>query len=196
MEVAATALKRERDAATVTVDELQGTISGAGHDMKSLITGLVLAVESVVTALQSDAAQSTTPPSAGAQQAVKTCIDAYGTIMHLTMIVNRSVDYCKIRADLNLTPTLQPVHLADCVQQVIGCCSSDAGMSIQLKDIPTEVPIEGITDASWLQDNLLCVVGNACKYSERTRMRAGGGITVSLRRVMVGGRCRPSSCVR
>jgi CheY-like chemotaxis protein len=61
-------------------------------------------------------------------------------------------------------------------------------MSIQLKDIPTDVPIEGITDASWLQDNLLCMVGNACKYSERTRVRSSGGIIVVVRRVMVGGR--------
>ena len=185
MEMAAAALTKERDAATVTVDELQVTISGAGHDMKSPITGLVLAVESVVTTLQGDLSQHAV---ASTQQVVRTCIDAYGTIMHLTMIVNRSVDYCKIRADLNLTPTMQPVHLADCIQQVIGCYSSDAGMSVTLKDIPTDVPIECLTDASWLQDNLLCVVGNACKYSQRTRVRVSGGIVVIVRRIMVGGR--------
>jgi signal transduction histidine kinase len=188
MEMVATGLKKERDAATVTVDELQVTISGAGHDMKSPITGLVLAVESVVTTLQTELLHCAAPPSAATEQAMRTCIDAYGTIMHLSMIVNRSVDYCKIRADLNLTPTLQPVHLVDCIQQVIGCYASDAGMSIVLKDIPTGVPAEGITDASWLQDNLLCMVGNACKYSERSRVQSVDAIIVVVRMVVVGGR--------
>ena len=185
MKLVSTRLKKERDAAAMTADELHVTISGAGHDMKSPITGLVLAVESVVTTLQRDLSQHALPST---QQAVRTCIDAYGTIMHLTMIVNRSVDFCKIRGGLNLTPTLQPVHLADCIQQVIGCYSSDAGMSVTLKDIPTDVPVEGLTDASWLQDNLLCIVGNACKYSQRSRVRADGGILVVVRRVILGGR--------
>ena len=185
MKLVSTRLKKERDAAAMTADELHVTISGAGHDMKSPITGLVLAVESVVTTLQRDLSQHALPST---QQAVRTCIDAYGTIMHLTMIVNRSVDFCKIRGGLNLTPTLQPVHLVDCIQQVIGCYSSDAGMSVTLKDIPTDVPVEGLTDASWLQDNLLCIVGNACKYSQRSRVRADGGILVVVRRVILGGR--------
>ena len=185
MEIVSTRLKAERDAAALTAEELHVTISGAGHDMKSPITGLVLAVESVVTTLQRDISQHALPSTL---QAVKTCVDAYGTIMHLTMIVNRSVDFCKIRGDLDLTPTLQPVHLVDCIQQVIGCYSSDAGTCVTLKDIPTDVPIEGLTDASWLQDNLLCMVGNACKYSQRTRVRADGGIVVNVRRVMVGRR--------
>ena len=144
-------MQMERDAATVTKDDLQATIASSGHDMKSPITSLMLAIESVVSTLQDDMASKKGQELSSHRQAVGTCMDAFGTIMHLNMIVNRSVDYCNILATISLTPTLRPVHLKDCIEQVIKVCAATSSMSVRLTGISANVPVHVLTDAFWLQ---------------------------------------------
>jgi hypothetical protein len=143
----------ERDAANVTKDDLQAIVAGSGHDMKSPITSLLLAIESVVSMLQDDMGSDEGQETASSSQhpAVGTCMDAFGTIMHLSMIVNRSVDYCKILANLSLTPTLRPVHVKDCVEQIIKICAATASMPVKLTALPSSVPEHVLTDGFWLQ---------------------------------------------
>ena len=146
-------MKIERDAANVTKDDLQAIVASSGHDMKSPITSLLLAIESVVSTLQDDldSQTQTSLATASQRQALGTCVDAFATIMHLNMIVNRSVDYCKILANLSLTPSLRSVHVKDCVEQVINASAADAGMAVTLTTVAADVPIYLLTDAFWLQ---------------------------------------------
>ena len=242
-------MKIERDAANVTKSDLQAIVASSGHDMKSPITSLLLAIESVVSTLQDDLASQSQSnnETSSRRQALGTCVDAFGTIMHLNMIVNRSVDYCKILANLSLTPSPRSVHVKDCIEQVINASAADAGMAVILTTVAPDVPTYLLTDAFWLQvrddlsdsvhlhtctcvlrsivvdkscqqhqvtlnhlnllssfvsfsccyaicyhahqDNLLCMVGNACKYSQRQRVDGSDrGITVTAFCVLVGGR--------
>jgi hypothetical protein len=71
--------------------------------------------------------------------------------MHLSMIVNRSVDYCKILANLSLTPTLRPVHVKDCVEQVISASAAIADVAVALAAFSSSVPEHLLTDGFWLQ---------------------------------------------
>ena len=221
-------MRIERDAANVTKDDLQAIVASSGHDMKSPITSLLLAIESLVSTLQDDLESQTqnSQVTSSQRQALGTCVDAFDTIMHLNMIVNRSVDYCKILANLSLTPSLRSVHVKDCVEQVINASAAVAEVAVTLSIVSSNVPIFLLTDAFWLQvstnvgvsayawqlycvcmfvyiiftlistvsfiarqDNLLCVVGNACKYSQRSRVDgSSSGITVTVHCVLVGGR--------
>jgi signal transduction histidine kinase len=144
-------MRIERDAANVTKDDLQAIVASSGHDMKSPITSLLLAIESVVSTLQSDLVTQTLHHTPSLHQALGTCIDAFGTIMHMAMIVNRSVDYCKILANLSLTPTLRPVHVKDCVEQVISASSAIADVAVTLTAFSSSVPEHLLTDGFWLQ---------------------------------------------
>ena len=144
-------MRIERDAANVTKDDLQAIVAGSGHDMKSPITSLLLAIESVVSAVESDVTANGGKETLPQRQALGTCVDAYGTIMHMSMIVNRSVDYCKILANLSLTPTLRPVHVKDCVEQVISASAAIADVAVTLTALPSSVPEHLLTDGFWLQ---------------------------------------------
>ena len=153
-------MRIERDAANVTKDDLQAIVASSGHDMKSPITSLLLAIESVVSTLQSEVATQPSHHSSPLHQALGTFVDALGTIMHMGMIVNRSVDYCKILANLSLTPTLRSVHVKDCVEQVISASSAIADVAVTLTALPSSVPEHLLTDGFWLQVSAasLCVV--------------------------------------
>ena len=146
-------MKVERDAANVTKDDLQAIVASSGHDMKSPITSLLLAFESVVTTLQSDlsSGSQSSQETAARRQVLGTCVDAFGTIMHLNMIVNRAVDYCKILANLALTPTLRTVHVQDCISQVVNASAAVTAAAATLTTVSPNVPTRLLTDAFWLQ---------------------------------------------
>ena len=62
-------------------------------------------------------------------------------------------------------------------------CSATSDVQVAIR-AGSDALGEGLTDPSWLQDNLLCVIGNACKYSESTLARghrrsgsASGGVS-------------------
>jgi Response regulator receiver domain len=53
-------------------------------------------------------------------------------------------------------------------------CSPDA--EVQVAPLPVGLPYCGMTDSSWLQENLFCIVNNAVKYSKA----APGGVLVTV----------------
>ena len=54
--------------------------------------------------------------------------------------------------------------------------AQDTGIDVTMEPIPIDVPEEILADEKWLKDDLLCVAGNAVKYS-----RARQGTPVQLR---------------
>ena len=98
-------------------DELKVTAASRGHDMKSPVTALALAVESVIHTLMDGCANEDELPSKQAQ-AVGTCVDAFCTVLQLNQIINRATDFSKILGNLPLRPTLAPASFGACLRQV------------------------------------------------------------------------------
>ena len=192
MECAAEFLSVEMTNSRMARDELKVTIASTGHDMKSPVTALTLAVESVIHTLTDGCASKDDLPPRQAQ-AVGTCIDAFCTVLHLNQIINRSTDYTKILGNLSLRPTLSPTSFGECLRQVATVCAAASEVPVAVRP-GSDVLGEGLTDPSWLQDNLLCIIGNACKYA--TKSRSSASTTTSLAPVVVWGRIVMAAGVR
>jgi CheY-like chemotaxis protein len=91
-----------------------------------------------------------------------------GTYQILLMTINRFTDYTKISHEIPLVPTMESVHLIDTLVAPISCVQ-DLQNRIRIDVEPMDKNISEfiMTDRQWLQDNILCLVSNAVKFSMR-----------------------------
>ena len=67
-----------------------------------------------------------------------------------------------------LRPTFEGVHIRNALKLPISCLQRfQSKVSIKLQELPDNIAIVILTDKQWLQENLLCLLSNAVKYSNR-----------------------------
>ena len=98
---------------------------------------------------------------------VTTSGETIGCYHMLLMAINRSSDYSKIIHGIALMPTLEPVHVIHTLQNALSSMNLFRGNTIiQLDSIDQVIQKQWImTDRQWLQDNMLCLLSNAIKFS-------------------------------
>jgi CheY-like chemotaxis protein/signal transduction histidine kinase len=98
---------------------------------------------------------------------MKTTLESLvGTYQILLMTINRFTDYTKVTHEIPLVPTMESIHLIDSLTAPISCVQ-DLQNRIRIKVEPIDNAISEFvfTDRQWLQDNILCLVSNAVKFS-------------------------------
>ena len=98
----------------------------------------------------------------------------------MVMNINRSIEYTKACNGLALAAKLETVEVAEVVNMPIICMQEvqsggSSVLPIHLSPLPLELASHMITDRLWLQENLLCLLSNAVKYSSK------GAISVHVR---------------
>ncbi len=96
----------------------------------------------------------------------------------MLMAINRCIDFSKANSGLKLTPKLESVNLKEAIELPLNCMSNIQNRilihfkqsSLSTSNICSHI----ITDKQWLQENLLCLLSNAVKYSTE------GTVTVSI----------------
>jgi hypothetical protein len=108
---------------------------------------------------------------------IKQCLHGVkNTNAFMLMTINRCIDYTKASKGLKLTPKNETIHLVDVLQLPLDCMHNiQDKVSIELVPLPDEVCTHIITDKQWLQENLLCLLSNAVKYTTK------GDVTVSAK---------------
>jgi CheY-like chemotaxis protein len=84
----------------------------------------------------------------------------------LLMTINRCTDYTKTSHNITLVPTPETMSLSEAIDAPISCAKElqkRVDVELQLDEKISEYII---MDRQWLEDNLLCLVSNAVKYSE------------------------------
>lgn len=107
---------------------------------------------------------------------IKSCLrDIVNTNSFMLMSINRCIDYTKVSDGMKLKPRNETIDLADALSLPIVCMqNSQENSVISMGDIPSEICTHVITDKQWLQENVLCLLSNAVKYS------TGGEVFVSI----------------
>jgi signal transduction histidine kinase len=85
----------------------------------------------------------------------------------MKVAVHRSVDFAKSAHGVALQPALETVDLAAALGftlRVVRQLHSSA--SIAVAPMPSDLCAAVVTDRHWLSENLLCLLGNAVKYSD------------------------------
>jgi CheY-like chemotaxis protein len=89
-----------------------------------------------------------------------------GAYQVLLMKINRFTDYTKFTHGIPLIPTMEAIHLYDALYAPISCVQDlQSRINIELEGIEKGISEYIITDRQWLQDNILCLVYNAVKFS-------------------------------
>ncbi len=82
------------------------------------------------------------------------------------MTFNRCIDYTKASKGMKLVPKYETVDLREALQFPIECMSNiQERIGIKVEALSEEICSHIITDKQWLQENLLCLLSNAVKYS-------------------------------
>eukprot|EP00981_Chlorochromonas_danica_P006676 scaffold1450_cov181-Ochromonas_danica.AAC.6 len=93
----------------------------------------------------------------------------------MLMTIHRCIDYAKASKGLKLVPKHETIDLLATLSLPLNCMKDiQQRVSITMNPIPQVVSSHIITDKQWLQENLLCLLSNAVKYSN------AGSVNVSV----------------
>eukprot|EP00981_Chlorochromonas_danica_P007180 scaffold1594_cov171-Ochromonas_danica.AAC.15 len=93
----------------------------------------------------------------------------------MLMNIHRCIDYVKASKDLKLTPKYETVYLLEAISLPLQCMKNiQQRVSINFLPIQKDICSHVITDKQWLQENVLCLLSNAVKYSN------GGSVQVKI----------------
>eukprot|EP00981_Chlorochromonas_danica_P016212 scaffold16062_cov278-Ochromonas_danica.AAC.2 len=118
----------------------------------------------------------------------------------MMMTINRCIDYTKASKGLKLVPKYETIELMETLSLPFKCMKDiSQKVHVHLEEMSKDICSHVITDKQWLQENILCLLSNAVKYS------AGGQVNgrVLLKRVgeigpgsvcQLPGSLRQSSC--
>ena len=108
--------------------------------------------------------------------AIQEClVNIRNTNSFMLMIINRIIDYTKATKGLKLVPRNETIDLWEALQLPLLCMTTiQTRIGIECSALPKEVCSHVITDKQWLQENLLCLVSNAVKYS------TSGSVTIKV----------------
>ncbi len=100
----------------------------------------------------------------------------------MLMTINRCIDYTKASKGMKLVPKYETVDLREALQFPIECMSNiQERIGIKLEAMSEEICSHIITDKQWLQENLLCLLSNAVKYSTEGSVTIKGKLTTMVK---------------
>ena len=86
----------------------------------------------------------------------------------MIMTINRCIDYTKASNGVHLVPKLESVCLSDVIMspiKIINYQQSRVKIFFEISDQQYHISKNVITDKQWLQENILCLLSNAVKYT-------------------------------
>ena len=103
-----------------------------------------------------------------------------GMTQFLLMAINRSQDFVKAKSGVAIKPSLETIDMMQCTELVKKIMDNQSnGRQVIIHPIDTlQLCPHVITDRQFFLDNLLCLVSNACKYSD-----VGSVVDVNIRLV-------------
>ncbi len=176
-------VQNEKEAEAFHVNEMRFLIANVAHDLKTPLmsfTSAIGLIKECATELEtnhvsvrekSEATMSNNGMISARLNLIdnlKECVTSLSdTNSFMLMTINRCIDYAKTAKGIKLTPKLETIDLWETLQMPVNCMKNvQDKVSIELLDLPNEMPCRHvITDRQWLQENILCLLSNAVKYS-------------------------------
>lgn len=117
--------------------------------------------------------------------------DISNTSSFMTMAINRCIDYTKASNGLKLVPQFETIDLKEALLLPINCMRNiQSKIAIRFIPLSSAISRHIITDKQWLQENILCLLSNAAKYSLQ------GDVTINVRLEHLKMRTVPSALMK
>jgi CheY-like chemotaxis protein/signal transduction histidine kinase len=93
----------------------------------------------------------------------------------MLMTINRSIDFTKATKGLVLIPHYDTVNIEESLKTVVDCMTDlQQRIPIKVNPLPNDISKYILTDKTWFQENMLCLLSNAVRYS------IIGSVTISI----------------
>eukprot|EP01040_Poterioochromonas_malhamensis_P005667 gene5667-biopygen952 len=167
--------------------EMRHMIGNVAHDLKtplaSFTNGLDMILEILISAHKKmkmahvDQKPLTPDMLSECFASIQTCVtNIRNSNTFMLMTINRCIDYTKASKGMKLVPKYETVDVREALQFPIECMSNiQERIGIKVEALSEEICSHIITDKQWLQENLLCLLSNAVKYSTE------GSVTIKAR---------------
>eukprot|EP00981_Chlorochromonas_danica_P003544 scaffold659_cov192-Ochromonas_danica.AAC.57 len=161
--------------------EMKHMIANVAHDLKtplsSFMTGVDIIGEMIIECKQNlDAGSISADYLESMVNDMQQCLQNVRiTNSFMMMTINRCIDYTKASKGMKLVPKYETFDLQDTLSLPLNCMKNIQN-TVQIVQRPISEDIVNyiISDKQWLQENVLCLLSNAVKYSK------GGEVTVSV----------------
>lgn len=183
-----TLAENERMAEQTHANEMRHMIANVAHDLKTPLSSFMAGMELIAEDLTSF--EGTVEASICHKRTIaetKTALVSLlaslkGTVKNIMntnsfmlMTINRCLDYTKASSGMKLIPKYESINLSETLYLPMECMTNIQNkVAIKLSPIGKEICSYIITDKQWLQENALCLLSNAVKYSN------GGEVTVTV----------------
>jgi CheY-like chemotaxis protein/signal transduction histidine kinase len=98
----------------------------------------------------------------------------------MLMTINRCIDYTKASKGVKLVPRYETIDLVETLLLPINCMKDiQQRIPVVLEPMEEEVCSHIITDKQWLQENVLCLLSNAVKYSNE------GTVSIRVKKIFM-----------
>ena len=180
--------ENERMAEQTHANEMRHMIANVAHDLKTPLSSFMAGMELInedLGNLGRELDDSSTSGKAFAETKAN-LVDILGSLKgtvknimntnsFMLMTINRCLDYTKASSGLKLIPKYESIHLSETLYLPMECMTNIQNkVAIKLSPIEKEICSFVITDKQWLQENVLCLLSNAVKYSN------GGEVTITV----------------
>eukprot|EP00981_Chlorochromonas_danica_P000884 scaffold212_cov174-Ochromonas_danica.AAC.10 len=174
--------EKEENADQVHATEMRHMIANVAHDLKTPLTSFLSGIE-IISDISLETQRKIKEDGIDANElnenisSVLKCVtNIRNTNSFMLMTINRCIDYTKASKGLKLIPKHETIDLVETLLLPLNCMKDiQQRVSIVLEPIPPEICSHVITDKQWLQENVLCLLSNAVKYS------SGGEVKVELK---------------
>ena len=120
---------------------------------------------------------TTTPMDLDQDNPVTLITSIESATQFMQMAINRSQDYMKSSCNMALLPSLSSFEIGNAVQIAYTCVNNlHSGRFINILPISANFCTYVISDRHWLIENLMCLISNAVKYSDK-----GTTVTVTVK---------------
>lgn len=160
--------------------EMRSMIANVAHDLKTPLTSFLTGIEYIAEVVRDlkelgarlEASKSLT--CSMAHNKLRECIQSMdacannmlNTNAFMMMTINRCIDYTKISKGVKLLPKQETIGLMEALQLPLKCMQDiQHRISLTLEPLSSDICSHIITDRQWLQENILCLLSNAVKYS-------------------------------
>jgi signal transduction histidine kinase len=171
--------KRMQDENRAT--ELRNMIGNVAHDLKTPLSSFMSGIDIMshtIEELEKYSYTNTIISSEHIQATLKPFVECFKNIRNtnsfMLMTINRCIDYTKASKGMKLKPKYETIDLLDSLMLPIDCMKNiQERIRIELQRLPKEICAHIITDKQWLQENVLCLLSNAVKYSTEGTVTIG-----------------------
>lgn len=166
--------ENERLATESHQDEMRHMIGNVAHDLKTPLASFLTGIECIVQVATDMRSRTTISPRdqtfTDAMNEIPLILECAENLKNtnsfMLMTINRCIDYTKVKNGVKLVPCMETVNLIHALQLPLKIMRSlQKSINIKVTEVAPDIFSHIITDKQWLQENLLCLLSNAVKYS-------------------------------